>query len=164
MGRTTNILAAVLFVMSGCTTHVISEEARRQADPTVSFRALLENPDANRGKLVMLGGMVTAVTADSDRVQLEVMQYGLDNTDSPDTASGSAGRFLVNLPPKQGYETFRPGTLVTMVGEVTGTVVKPLSGFDYTYPLLAAKEIHAVERPAARPDISPYGGPSGYGY
>lgn len=160
MGKLLSPILALVVLIAGC-THIISEQSLAKADHTITFRALQENPDANRGKLVILGGTITAVTPTNEGVRLEVMQYRLDGTEMPDTASESAGRFLVSLPPKQGYETLRPGTLVTMAGEVRGKVVKPLSGVDYTYPFIAAQEIHVVERPSARPMVSPYGG---YGY
>lgn len=37
---------------------------------------------------------------------------------------------------------FKPGRLVTLVGEIKGKKVQPLDEVDYSYPVVAIKEIH----------------------
>jgi outer membrane lipoprotein len=139
------LLLPLLLLVAGC-THIISGASRDRADRSIGFGELRKNPDAYRGKFIILGGAVTAVRQVSEGVELEVMEYPLDSEEMPDISSGPGGEFLVILPPG-GYATFKPGVLVTMAGEVAGKVVKPLNNAPYSYPVLVVKEIHIVIRP-----------------
>ncbi len=146
--RTPLMLAFLLLLFfTGC-THIISDKSLERADRSIRFGELQHDPDAFRGKFVILGGGVTAIRQYKEGVQLEVIEYPLDSEEMPDPSSRSGGRFLVNLPPDVGYATFKPGILVTMAGEVAGKVIKPLSNVEYTYPVLVVKEIHIIVRPS----------------
>jgi outer membrane lipoprotein len=153
--RTPMVLALLwLFFLAGC-THIISDTSRGRADSSIEFDALRKAPDAFRGKFIILGGLVTGVQQTDEGVQLEVVEYPLDIEEMPDVSARSGGRFLVNLPPDVGYDTFKPGILVTMAGEVVGKAVKPLDNVVYTYPVLVVKEIHIIVPPR---QMRPYGG------
>lgn len=153
--RTPLILALSLLVcLVGC-THIISDKSLERADRSIRFDELRHDPDAFRGKFVILGGLITGIRQDKEGVQLEVIEYPLDSEEMPDASSRSGGRFLVTLPPDVGYATFKPGILVTMAGEVVGKVVKPLENVEYTYPVLVVKEIHII---ATRPSGGYYRG------
>ncbi|HEY6871739.1 MAG TPA: Slp family lipoprotein [Geobacteraceae bacterium] len=142
------LVLPLLLFLSGC-AHIISDTSLDRADRSIEFGELRKNPDAFRGKFVILGGLITGVRQVREGVQLEVVEYPLDSEEMPDTSSGSGGRFLVVFPPDVGYATFKPGVLVTMAGEVAGKAVKPLENVAYTYPVLVVKEIHIVIRPPA---------------
>jgi outer membrane lipoprotein len=141
------LMFLLLLCLAGC-THIISDKSLERADRSIRFSELQHDPDAFRGKFVILGGLVTGIRQSKEGVQLEVIEYPLDMEEMPDTSSVSGGRFLVNLPPDVGYATFKPGVLVTMAGEVAGKVVKPLESVEYTYPILVVKEIHIIVRPS----------------
>lgn len=141
------LLFLVLFCLAGC-THIISDKSLTRADRSIRFSELRHDPDAFRGKFVILGGLITGIRQNKERVQLEVIEYPLDIEEMPDPSSKSGGRFLVNLPPDVGYATFKPGILVTMAGEVAGKVIKPLENVEYTYPVLVVTEIHIIVRPS----------------
>ena len=144
----------LLLFLAGC-THIISDTSLGRADRSIEFGALRKDPDAFRGKFVILGGLVTGVRQTGEGVQLEVVEQPLDSEEMPDASAGSGGRFLVNLPPDVGYATFKPGVLVTMAGEVVGKAVKPLDNVEYTYPVIVVKEIHIIVPPR---QMRPYGG------
>ncbi len=135
-----------LLILSGC-THWISEQSRGLADSTISFSYLKENPDCCRGKYVMLGGVIAEVKRGSDGTQIEVIQHAVGCTELPDESIHSEGRFLAVTPVTLDLEKFEPGTLVSMVGEVTGKKVQLLQGRDYIYPVIAIKEIRDIVIP-----------------
>lgn len=68
------LLLPFLF-LSGC-AHIISEKSRLQADRSITFAGLRENPDAYKGKFVILGGLITGVKQVPEGFQLEVIEYG----------------------------------------------------------------------------------------
>jgi outer membrane lipoprotein len=136
----------LLLLIAGC-THIISEKSREQADRSVKFSDVRHDPDAYRGKFVILGGVITGVRQNKEGVQLEVIQYPLDNEEMPDISAQSGGPFLVDLPSHVGYAMFKRGMVVTMAGEVKGKAVEPLGNAEYTYPVLVVREIHIIVRP-----------------
>jgi outer membrane lipoprotein len=142
------LAVAFMFLGAGC-THIISEKSLAMADPRIEFTQLRDNPDKYFGKFVIVGGSIAGVTRSPDGVRVEVVQYPLDSMELPDPTSDSKGRFMVALPPEQAAIQLKPGVLVTMAGEVVGKTVKPLEGRDYTYPVIAIKEIHIITRPPA---------------
>jgi outer membrane lipoprotein len=132
-----------LLILTGC-THWISEQSRELADRTIVFSHLSETPDAYSGTYVMLGGTVAAVKRGRDGTQLEVIQHDVDSRDLPDESIPSRGRFLATTPASLDPERYEPGTLVTLVGKVTGREVHELQGREYFYPVVAIKEIHDI--------------------
>ena len=139
------VLPAVLFV-TGC-AHQISEKSLALADRNVSFSKLRENPDAYRGKLVILGGTVADVTSLPEGTQLEVIQYEVDRRETPDPTTVSGGRFLAITPDKLRLPACRPGARVSLAGEVAGRKVQPLKGEAYSYPVIIIKELHIIKSP-----------------
>lgn len=142
------ILALLFMLLLAACTHLISDKSLERADRSVKFGDLRKDPDAFRGKFIILGGLVTSVRQNREGVQLEVVEYPLDSEEMPDVTGESGGRFLVNLPPDVGYATFKPGVLVTMAGEVVGKEVRSLDKMEYAYPVLVVKEIHIIVQPS----------------
>jgi outer membrane lipoprotein len=135
---------AILLLCTGC-THYISEQSRALADRSITFDMLREDPDAYRGKFVMLGGTVATVTRTREGTQLEVVQYNTDSRELPDAVTPSGGRFLATTSEVLDPAIYKPGALVTMMGEVAGKKAHPLQGVLYTYPVIAVKEIRALK-------------------
>ncbi len=141
--RMLTFLLLPLVLLAGC-AHVISDAARDRADSSVEFARLRENPDAYRGRFVILGGVIAGVQEIREGIQVEVTEFPVDYEDIPDPSAGSGGRFLVVFPRDVGYATFRVGMMVTMAGEVAGKAVKMLDRMEYTYPVLKVTEIHII--------------------
>ena len=95
----------------------------------------------------MLGGVIAAVTRGSEGTRLEVVQHAVGCTELPDESVHPEGRFLAVTPVTLDPEKFGPGTLVSMVGEVTGKKIQLLQGREYIYPVIAIKEISDIVIP-----------------
>ncbi len=134
-------LLALIF-LSGC-AHVISEQSRKLVDPTITYGKLRENPEGFIGKYVMLGGMVAGAKNTKEGGSLEIVQVDLDSDDMPLDTFISGGRFLATTPTFVDMMIYKPGRLVTVVGEVKGKKTLPLDEIDYTYPVISIREIHA---------------------
>lgn len=157
------VALSTLLFLTGC-AHYISEPSRAQADPSITFGKLRSDPDAFRGKFVVLGGTVAAVTRTREATYLEVVQYNVDSRELPDVVTPSGGRFLATTPGILDAVRYKPGALVTMMGEVVGSKVQPLQGMPYTYPVIAVKEIHALEFEDLSPPWGYLGGDGPFGH
>ncbi len=151
MGRALILALFPLVFFTGC-AHWISDQSRALADRTITFSKLRENPDAFRGKFVLLGGTVAAVARNAEGTSLEVIEYRLDSRELPDVVVPSRGRFLATTPESLDPAHFKPGALVSLMGEVVGAKVQPLEGVAYTYPVIAIREIRAIELPEIHPE------------
>uniref|UniRef100_A0A831TYB6 Outer membrane lipoprotein, Slp family n=1 Tax=Geobacter metallireducens TaxID=28232 RepID=A0A831TYB6_GEOME len=136
-----SIFAILIMALTGC-AHVISGQSRLLVDPTVTYTMLREKPDSFVGKHVLVGGVIAGVKNTGSGSQLEVMQVALDETGMPENTFRSEGRFLAVSESFLDAMIFKPGRLVTLVGEVKGKKTMPLDEVDYTYPLVAIREIH----------------------
>ncbi len=148
------LIAAVplLFLVTGC-AHYLSGPARATVDRRVTFGQLRKAPDAYRGKVVMLGGVIADVTPLAAGTRLEVVEHPLDSRELPIEVVPSGGRFLAVTRERLDPERYRPGVLVSMVGEVAGTQ----SGKGCDYPVIEVREIRDI----VFEEMPNWGGPCG---
>ena len=130
----------LFFLLQGCLP--ISKELRAQADQTVTFQPVFQNPDAYKGKIIIWGGEVVETINQKDGTTLIiVLQRPLDWTEEPVSRS-SEGRFIILV---EGYVdpyVFRRGRRITVAGEILGKKVMRLGELEYPYPLLLSKQIY----------------------
>ena len=145
---------ALAGILGGC-THVMSETGLATVDRSITYADIKKNPEALAGKNVLVGGIIAENSSNGDVMQLEVAQLELLDNGVPDESSRSAGRFLAVSGELLDPLFYRPGTLITLIGEIKGQKVQKLGSNDYRYPLLSAKEIRLFrasdsfpERPA----------------
>ena len=127
--------------MSGGCAHVMSDAGLALVDPSIHYADIKRNPEALAGKNVLVGGIIAGVRSSGDVLQLEVAQLELSANGVPDESSSSTGRFLAVSGELLDPLFYRPGTFVTIIGEIKGQRVQKLEGADYRYPLISAKEI-----------------------
>ncbi|MEN6330595.1 MAG: Slp family lipoprotein [Smithella sp.] len=138
-------IACLLVLMSACAP-VISQKTMSTVDKNISFISLRQNPDAFKGKVVLLGGQIIATTVKADETWIEILEKPLDYRQRPSDTDQSSGRFLVRFPNFLDPAIYASGRKLTVVGQVDGKVVRPLKEVNYTYPVLTAKE-HYLWRP-----------------
>ncbi len=130
----------LLILLQGC--FPISKQLRTQADKTLTFQQVFQNPDAYKGKIVIWGGEVVETINQKDGTTLIlVVQRPLDWTQEPEFRR-SEGRFIILV---EGYidsYVFRRGRRITVAGEIQGKKVMPLGELEYPYPLLLSKQIY----------------------
>src|SRR6266702_377031 len=140
MRRLVWAVLALIGALGGC-AHVMSEAGLATVDRSITYADIMKNPDALAGKNVMVGGVIAGTLSSGDMMQLEVAQLELLSNGVPDELSHSAGRFLVVSGDLLDPLFYRPGSLVTVIGEIKGQKIQKLEGADYRYPILSAKEI-----------------------
>ena len=135
------ILGMTLIFLSGC-VHAISRDVLRQVDKKITFSELIKDPNAYRGKVVLLGGVIVKAVNKKEGTLLEVYQTRLDREGRPVQLDISEGRFLALYKGLLDSEIYRKGRKVTIAGVVQGEKVLPLGEIEYHYPYLLIKEIH----------------------
>jgi outer membrane lipoprotein len=148
------LLLLALVSLSGC-AHVISEGSRQLVDPELTFAKLRENPDAYIGKYALLGGLIATTKNSNDGGQVEVVQLPLNRDGIPEDTFESGGRFLATSPEFLDPLVYKSSRVLTLVGEVKGKKVQPLDGVDYSYPVLAIREVYLMKTPQSE-KVAPY--------
>jgi outer membrane lipoprotein len=147
------LMSAALF-FQGC-SYAISPELAKRADKTIPFESLARDPDPYKGKLVILGGIITQTTPVKKGTLIEVLQKPLDYWGKPRRTDRTGGKFLVYSSAYLDPLVYAPERELTVAAEVEGTRSKALGDIEYSYPVVLSKELKLwpQERPPQyRPD------------
>lgn len=133
-------LVFIIICLVGC-AHVVSKEFREGVQDT-DMNALFRDPDAYRGRAVILGGIIISSMNTDDGTYIEVLQKPLNNQGRPREADESYGRFLVFSGEYLETAIYSRGREVTVAGQVMGKRVRPLGESQYSYLLIKGIELH----------------------
>lgn len=142
--RCLTFILTICVLLGGC-AHVISKESRELVDSAITFNELKKNPEAYRGKVVMLGGIIAAVRNNNEGGEIEIVQYELDYRGRPDPSGMSAGRLLARSDKFLDPMVFLRGHRVTVVGRVDGLAKRFLDGVPYNYPVVTIRELQLLK-------------------
>jgi outer membrane lipoprotein len=132
---------SLLLWFVGCTA-AISPEVLKEVDQAVSFEDLLKNPEAFRGKTVLLGGDIIETENFSGKTQITVLQHPLNSKNKPFGVDNSKGRFIVSVPEFLDPVIYEKGRKLTVAGTVVGKEVRRLDEITYSYPVIDKRELH----------------------
>jgi outer membrane lipoprotein len=136
-------MAGLALWVTGCSTPYQSSlpsDLSRQVEPSLTFSQIKDDPDAHKGKLVILGGQVLKATRLQDSTQLVILQLPLQDDEKPTMElTRSEGRFIAFQQAFLDPATVPSGTRLTLVGEITGSMTQSLDETTYTYPTLTIK-------------------------
>lgn len=144
------LLCGLFLFLGGC-AHVLSKEALNQVDPVLEYAEVKANPEAYRGKTLLLGGLIVDNKVSREESSLEVLRYTLDRYGEPVAVDEAGGRFLVRSDRFLDPELYRAGILITLTGSVLGRETHPLKGVDYTYPVFRLGESYLWSRQYREP-------------
>jgi outer membrane lipoprotein len=130
------------FLVWGCATTPISEQALKQADPGITFSELIKDPEKYRGRVVLLGGQIVTTTVKEIGTSVEVVHKPLDGQHRPKDTDDSMGRFLIDYAGFRDPAIFAQGRKITVVAAVEGKKTLPLKEIQYAYPVLIPLETH----------------------
>jgi outer membrane lipoprotein len=148
---------------SGCASTVVPESLQKQVDERLTFAQLKESPDSYRGHLVVLGGEVISAKRSKDGTQIEILQLPLSYQEPEWDRTSSQGRFIAIQKEFLDPATIPAGTRVTVVGEVTGAVTRPLDETEYVFPTLEVKSLKVWPDRMSYAQPRPYAGPYYWG-
>ena len=130
--------------LNGC-AHVLSGDVLKESNRDISFDELRRNPEAHKGQVVLLGGVIVKSLNKKEGTLLEIYQTEIESDGMPVNLDVSGGRFLAFYEGFLDNEIYRAGRKLTIAGTVKGQLVKKLGQVDYHYPYLIIKEMHLWE-------------------
>ena len=154
--RAALFLVVLISSLAACTP-VISKDSLNIVDRRVSFTELRKEPERYVGKNLLLGGGIVGVRNMADGSELELVQFAADESGEITDTAASGGRFIAWSSGFLDPALYRPGLLVTLVGEVRGKKTMPLGNVDYTYPVLAVREMHLWKPEEMTPTLFHFG-------
>jgi starvation-inducible outer membrane lipoprotein len=137
------ILGACLWgLMAGCAAGIPSQLAA-QVGWDVNFADIHRQPEAYRGRIVGLGGIVTQVQAVDEGYRVIVIEVPFEPSRRyrPAVDQPPRGRFILLIPGQPFPRDVRPGAEVTVVGEILGAGTLSEAEGDDTAPLLEARHM-----------------------
>jgi outer membrane lipoprotein len=151
--RLLGLIGCLALAGLGC-THVISEPLRQQAIPMVSFAELRTNPEAFKGRTVILGGEILQTSNLREGTRVEVLQRPLSGSETPALTDNTGGRFMVFCKEYLDPAVYAPRRRITVAGQVQGSYTGKVGEVDYTYPLISCQETHLF--PSADAELRRY--------
>jgi outer membrane lipoprotein len=130
----------LLFLLAACASTPSFDTSG--VDRSLTPQRVAARPQGAVGKNVQWGGTIVDTTNLQGSTQMEVLAYPLDADGRPRADSNAQGRFIFE---RAGYlepATYADGRLITVVGKVTGARVGKVGESDYTYPVVAARQLY----------------------
>lgn len=114
-----------------------------QVSWNLSFTELRREPEAYRGRVVALGGLVAHIEATDEGYRLVVHELPFKPTSQyrPAVDQVPRGRFIVLIPRQSFPSDLRPGAEITVVGEILGQATAPEAGIYEGMPVLDARYV-----------------------
>ncbi|HSF31820.1 MAG TPA: Slp family lipoprotein [Candidatus Tectomicrobia bacterium] len=121
--------ATVWGVLAGCAASIPAPLAG-QVSWNLGFPEVRRQPEAYRGRVVALGGIVTHIDAVERGYRVIVSELPLDGSGRhrPAVDQLPRGRFAVLLPRHALPTGLEPGVEITVVGEILGKTAVPSAG------------------------------------
>lgn len=135
-------IATLAIMVAAACAPVISQKALDEVDDSLLFVEILADPDAYRGRGVLLGGYVIETRNLPEKTLIMVLQSSLGYGKEPAAESSSKGRFIISVPGFIDPAIYRPGRKVTVAGTISGKDVRLLGELKYTYPVITKKEMY----------------------
>lgn len=144
-GRGLLLLLICILLLPSCAPR-FSKQVMSEADPALTLRDVLRDPDRYKGKVLLVGGEIVRTAAQEGESWVEAVQQALDWRQRPKDIDISEGRFLVRFEDFRDPAVYAPGRKITVVGRVQGKRVQPLNQMAYTYPVLIPLEAYLWPR------------------
>jgi outer membrane lipoprotein len=134
--------ASIWGLVASCAAGIPPQMAE-QVSWNLSFTELRRQPEAYRGRVVALGGIVTHIEATDEGYRLIVNEVPFEATSQyrPAVDQLPRGRFIVLIPRQSFPSDLRPGAETTVVGEILGQATAPEAGVNAGEPVLDARYV-----------------------
>lgn len=143
------LLVVAVLLAQGC-TYAISPDLAAQADKTLPFSRIADDPSLYQGTLVILGGTIAKTALISEHTSMiEVQQLQLDSWGKPLSRTPSGGRFLVRSAWLLNPQLYASGRLITVAAVVEGLSRQGIDDTSRTLPVVVLREIKLWPREPA---------------
>ncbi len=118
----------VITLLASCGPKIIPDEISVRIDKDLSFEEVTKDPEAYRGKTLLLGGEIIETRNLKEGTEIEILQKPLDTGYAPLPVDVSAGRFFLSDPSFLDPAIYKSGRRVTIVGVVKGGRSRQVGG------------------------------------
>ena len=110
--------------ISGCSTPIFPDQVRDKVDRTLSFNALVQNPNAYRERTVELGGQILRSLPEEDGTTMLVRALPIrtEPVYGPYDSGRSLGMFVIRFAGKTGPQDIQAGNMIVVIGPVMGAL------------------------------------------
>jgi len=162
------IIGAATLLLASCAP-VLNSELMGEGTRNASLDELKANPDAHKGKLFILGGLIVETRFAEKGSQVEVLSVPVDSRGYPEESEGTDGRFLALLPKEKGLLdplVFKKGREISLAGTFIETRKAKIDEMEYVYPVFEIRQIILFKEAYyyEYPYYPHYGYPYPYGY
>jgi outer membrane lipoprotein len=127
---------------------VLDRKLMNEGVRNVPFSELREAPDAYRGKIFILGGLIVETRFTEIGSQIEALYVPVDSYGYLKENEHSMGRFLAISPSERGLLDpliFTKGREITLAGEFLEIRNGKIDEMEYAYPVFEIKQIYLWE-------------------
>ncbi len=138
------IITLAAGLLAGCSP-VLSRELMRQGTRDVSFDQLRGTPDAYKGRLFILGGVITETRLSDQGSQIEALYVPVDSYGYLKEGDHRQGRYLAIYTKSKGLldpVVFKKGREITLAGEFVDIRKGKIDEMEYAYPVFDIKQIY----------------------
>ncbi len=142
MFRCMKIFLFLLFAVSlvSC-AYPVSKQFRQEARRDATFPAVLQNPSAYSGSVVIWGGEIIEVTNTREGTEMIMLETPLDYTEEPRGPRYSQGRFIARTNEFLDPSVYKSGRRLTLAGQVVGDETRRVGQADYRYPVVRMLQV-----------------------
>jgi outer membrane lipoprotein len=153
-------LITVASLMFSSCAPVLNRQLMNEGVRDVPFSRLREAPDAYRGKIFILGGLIVETRFTGKGSQIEALYLPVDSYGYLKETEHSMGRFLAIYPSERGLLdplVYEKGREITLAGEFLEIRKGMIDEMEYDYPVFEIKQIYLWdEREYYYPDYPYY--------
>lgn len=135
-------LAGVLALVAGCAGTPFDGKLPSDLDRKITPREAATQPERVHDQPVMWGGSIVSVRNLPDRTEVAVLAYPLDDNGMPQVEEQADGRFIVRQRGFLDPAIYTSGRLLTVLGQLSGTIHGKVAAAPYTFPVVEAKDLH----------------------
>ena len=136
----TRIATALVFLLvAACGPKALDEGG---IDRHLTFEVVKIDPDAHKGKRMVVGGEIIAVRNLKETTEIDVLEKPLAADRSPQRLDLSRGRFILVEPSFVDPELLKAGRRLTATATVAGSRTQKIGESELIVPVFEAPKIH----------------------
>ncbi len=142
------LLIGAIIVFAVSCAPVLDRKLMREGQRNVPFDELRADPEAHKGSLYILGGLIVETRFAEQGSQIEVLSLPIDSYGYLEESERSSGRFLAVYPKDKALLDpliFKKGREIALAGEFRGIRKGKIDDMEYDYPVFEIRQIHLFE-------------------
>lgn len=135
---------AVALALTACSP-VLNRTLMNEGERDVPFEELRQTPDAYKGRLFILGGLIIDARFTEKGSQIEALAVPVDSLGYLEEDGRSPGRFLAVYPREKGLldpMIYKKGREITLAGEFIESRKGKIDEMEYLYPVFEIRQIY----------------------